>query len=115
MQSARSVLAQTCSEVECLVVDNGSSDGTAEALRALGDERLVVLVLDQPLGAAKARNVGIAAARTPWVAFLDNDDLWAPTKLELQLKALTRYPSARWCATGCAYVGGDLACAPVGG
>ena len=114
MQSARSVLAQTCSEVECLVVDNGSSDGTAEALRALGDERLVVVEHDMPLGAAKARNVGIEAARTPWVAFLDNDDLWAPTKLELQLQALAEYPSARWCATACAYVGADLTVRPGG-
>ena len=79
------------------MVDNGSSDGTAEALRALGDERLTVVARDVPLGAAKARNVGIAAARTAWVAFLDNDDLWAPTKLDLQLQALGDHPSARWC------------------
>ena len=96
------------------MVDNGSSDGTAEALRALGDERLVVLVRDQPLGAAKARNVGLATARTAWVAFLDNDDLWAPTKVEIQLKALGRYPSAGWCATACAYVGDDLSMRPGG-
>ena len=114
LQSVRSVLAQTCSEVKCLVVDNGSSDGTADALGALGDARVVVVALDQPLGAAKARNVGITAARTPWVAFLDNDDLWAPTKLELQLKALARFPSACWCATACAYVRGDLAVRPGG-
>jgi GT2 family glycosyltransferase len=114
VQSARSVLGQSCTGVECLVIDNGSSDGTAEALRALGDDRLVVLVRDHPLGAAKARNVGLAATRTPWVAFLDNDDLWAPKKLEYQLTALTRYPSARWCATGCAYVGADLSMRPGG-
>jgi GT2 family glycosyltransferase len=114
VQSARSVLAQTCSTVECLVVDNGSSDGTPEALRALGDERLVVVERDMPLGAAKARNVGIEAARTPWVAFLDNDDLWAPTKLERQLQAMVDYPSARWCATACAYVGADLTVRPGG-
>ena len=41
MQSARSVLGQSFTVVECLVIDNGSSDGTAEALRAIGDERLV--------------------------------------------------------------------------
>ena len=114
MQSARSVLAQSFTAVECLVIDNGSSDGTAEALRAIGDERLSVLVRDQPLGAAKARNVGLAASRTPWVAFLDNDDLWAPIKVEHQLSALTTYPSARWCATGCAYVSGDLSMRPGG-
>ncbi|HTT92305.1 MAG TPA: glycosyltransferase [Acidimicrobiales bacterium] len=114
VQSACSVLAQTCSEVACLVVDNGSSDGTAEALRALEDERLTVIGRDLPLGAAKARNVGIEAARTQWVAFLDNDDLWAPTKVELQLQALSKYSSARWCVAACAYVGADLTVQPGG-
>jgi glycosyltransferase involved in cell wall biosynthesis len=108
IQSARSVLTQTYPNVVCLVVDNGSSDGTVEALRALADYRLVVIERDMPLGAAKARNVGIEAARSPFVAFLDNDDLWAPTKVELQLQALAKYPSARWSASGCAYVGADL-------
>jgi hypothetical protein len=114
VQSARSVLTQNCSKVQCLVVDNGSSDGTAEALRALGDERLVLVERDTPLGAAKARNVGIEAARTSCVAFLDNDDLWAPTKLELQLQAMAEHPSAHWCATACAYVGADLTVRPGG-
>ncbi len=100
--------------VECLVVDNGSSDGTPEALRALANERVLVLEHDRPLGAATARNIGIAAARTPWLAFLDNDDLWAPTKVELQLKALERYSGAGWCATACAYVGADLSMRPGG-
>jgi glycosyltransferase involved in cell wall biosynthesis len=108
LHSARSVLTQTLTEVECLVVDNGSSDGTAEALRALGDERLVVLERDMPLGAAKARNVGIEAAHTPWVAFLDNDDLWAPSKLELQLQAMAECAGTSWSATACAYVDADL-------
>ena len=115
VQSALSVLGQSFTAVECLVIDNGSSDGTAEALRALGDERLVVLVRDEPLGAAKARNVGLAAARTPWVAFLDNDDLWAPTKLEHQLMVLDQVPECRAGAPpGCAYVGGDLSMRPGG-
>jgi GT2 family glycosyltransferase len=114
VQSAFSVLGQTCAKVECLIVDNGSSDGTAEALRALRADRLVVVERDTPLGAAKARNLGIEAARTPWVAFLDNDDLWAPNKIELQLQVLAEYPSARWCATACAYVGGDLTVRPGG-
>ena len=51
------------------MVDNGSSDGTAEALQALRDQRLVVIERDMPLGAAKARNVGIDAARTPVGSF----------------------------------------------
>jgi glycosyltransferase involved in cell wall biosynthesis len=114
VQSARTVLSQTYPEVECLVVDNGPSDGTADALRALGAERLAVVERNTPLGAARARNIGIEAARTPWIAFLDNDDLWAPTKIELQLQTLAGYPSAGWCATACAYVGGDLTMRPGG-
>ncbi len=114
VQSARSVLVQSYTAVECLVIDNGSSDGTAEALRALGDERLIVLVRDQPLGGREGSERRARGRRTPWVAFLDNDDLWAPTKLEHQLMALSKYPSARWCATGCAYVGGDLSMRPGG-
>ncbi len=81
-----------------------------------GTHESIVVVLDHPLGAAKARNVGIAAARTPWVAFLDNDDLWAPTKLELQLKALARLPEralVRHCVRLCGWRPEHVA--PVGG
>jgi glycosyltransferase involved in cell wall biosynthesis len=114
VEAARSVLGQTYPEVECLIVDNGSTDGTAEALRALGSPRLKVVTSDRPLGAARARNLGIKEANTSWVAFLDNDDLWAPTKIELQLRALAMYPSAGWCASACAYVLEDLTVRPGG-
>jgi glycosyltransferase involved in cell wall biosynthesis len=114
VEAARSVLGQTYPEVECLVVDNGSTDGTTEALDALGSRRLKVVTCERPLGAAKARNVGLTEANTSWVAFLDNDDLWAPPKIELQLRALAGYPNARWCASACAYVLEDLTVRPGG-
>ena len=104
VQAVRSVLRQLHSELTCLVVDNGSTDGTADALGALRDNRVRVIHHDRPVGAAEARNIGLRYARTPWVAFLDNDDFWAPTKLHAQLEALARYPSSAWCATGCANI-----------
>ncbi len=107
--SVKSVIGQTYGNWCCLVVDNGSTDGTAEALASLGDPRLKVLVHERPLGAARARNAGIMAARgCPWVAFLDNDDLWAPSKLERQLSAMATTPVARWSATACVNIGLDL-------
>ena len=99
VQSVRSVLDQTYPDVRCLVVDNGSTDGTAEAVTGLGDPRVTLVPLEAPCGAAAARNAGLAAAGAArWVAFLDNDDLWAPTKVELQLGALAANPLARWSA-----------------
>jgi glycosyltransferase involved in cell wall biosynthesis len=109
VESVRSVLRQTYSNLRCLVVDNGSTDGTGEALTALGDPRLTVVAHQAPLGAAGARNMGIlAAGQATWLAFLDNDDLWAPSKLERQLAALAASPGARWSATSCLNIGPDL-------
>ena len=108
-QAVRSVLGQTYTDLTCLAIDNGSTDGTGEALAAIGDPRLKVLVEDRPMGGPGARNLGITAAEgCAWVAFLDSDDVWAPTKLERQMAAIARYPEARWSATACVSVGEDL-------
>jgi Glycosyl transferase family 2 len=84
-QTLRSVLAQRGVDFEVVVVDDGSTDGTAEAVAALGDRRVRLWRHQHPRGVATARNAGAAAARGPWVAFLDDDDLWAPDKLAGQL------------------------------
>ena len=108
VEAVKSVMAQTYGDLSCLVVDNGSTDGTSEALASLQEPRLDVLRDPRPMGGAAARNLGIDAARTAeWVAFLDSDDLWAPTKLERQLKALSLHPEARWSATACINIGPD--------
>jgi glycosyltransferase involved in cell wall biosynthesis len=86
-QTLRSVLGQRGVEFEVVVVDDGSTDGTAEAVAALGDPRVRLLRHEHPRGVATARNVGAAAARAAWVALLDDDDLWAPDKLVRQLDA----------------------------
>jgi glycosyltransferase involved in cell wall biosynthesis len=82
-----SAFGQQDVELEVIVVDDGSSDGTPEGLARLADERLRVVRHDRARGVAQARNAGIAAARGKWIAFLDDDDLWAPRKLRHQLDA----------------------------
>ena len=81
------VLLQSAVTLEIIVVDDGSQDDTSATLNALNDDRIRVLRKLVPGGAANARNSGIAAARTDWVAFLDDDDRWAPDKLRRQLDA----------------------------
>lgn len=77
-----SVVGQTHAPVEILVVDNGSTDGTLDALREFGD-RVRCLRLERP-DLSEARNAGARAGRGDLIAFLDNDDLWRPDKLEKQ-------------------------------
>jgi glycosyltransferase involved in cell wall biosynthesis len=72
-------------DVEVLVVDEGSTDETVAELAAIRDPRLRVLRNEQATGVARARNRGIEEARGEWIAFLDDDDLWSPAKLRLQL------------------------------
>jgi glycosyltransferase involved in cell wall biosynthesis len=92
------VLDQTVTPHEVLIVVDGSVDRTVEYLRAVGHPQVRALVNPRPTGVAAARNRGIAAATGDWVAFTDDDDLWAPRKLELQLDALARHPEAEWSA-----------------
>jgi glycosyltransferase involved in cell wall biosynthesis len=83
----RGVMGQEDVDLEIIVVDDGSTDGTTELLQAIGDPRLRVIRHDVARGVAAARNTGIAAAHGQWVAFTDDDDLWAPSKLREQLEA----------------------------
>jgi glycosyltransferase involved in cell wall biosynthesis len=83
-----SALAQEGVDFEAVVVDDGSTDGTATRLRALDDARIRVVENSRPGRVARARNAGIQAARGAWCAFLDDDDAWRPDKLRIQLEAL---------------------------
>src|ERR671935_2239798 len=80
-------LGQEDVDLEVVVVDDGSTDATAESLARIDDPRLRVVRHDRPRGVAQARNAGIAPARGKWIALLDDDDLWAPWKLRAQLDA----------------------------
>ena len=98
-EAVASVLDQTMGDLELVVVDDGSSDGTARALRErFRDDRLRVVV-QEPLGVSAARNRGVRETSGEWVAFLDSDDRWLPRKLERQLAALARSPGHPACYT----------------
>jgi glycosyltransferase involved in cell wall biosynthesis len=99
-RAVMSVKDQSFRNWEHLIIDDGSSDGSdAMALSwALADSRIVPMKTSGRAGAAAARNIGMAAARGRYVAFLDSDDWWDPRKLELQLDVM-RDTSAAFCAS----------------
>ncbi|MDH4201264.1 MAG: glycosyltransferase [Phycisphaerae bacterium] len=89
-----SVLAQTRPVDEIIVIDDGSSDKTADIVRSYGDK---VKLISQPnAGVSAARNTGVLAATGDWVAFLDADDEWLPRKIELQTANLKKHPELVW-------------------
>ncbi len=93
LRAVKSALAQRYSPFEVIVADDGSTDGTVEALRALADPRLTVLAREHE-GVSSARNGAIDAARGDVVAFLDSDDRWLPHHLATVTEMLDRWPEA---------------------
>ncbi|MHC5001133.1 MAG: glycosyltransferase family 2 protein [Planctomycetota bacterium] len=93
-RAIESVLAQTRPADEVIVIDDGSSDGTGDVVRSFGDK--VIFIQQENAGASVARNAGIEAATSDWIAFLDADDEWLPEKLRIQSQHLSRNPDLRW-------------------
>jgi hypothetical protein len=104
-----SVLAQTFRDFELIVVDDGSSDGTASRLGPY--EGALHCVRQANGGVSSARNHGIRKSRGRLVAFLDADDVWLPEKLDMQLRALRDQPSCRACYTAATV--GDATLRPI--
>lgn len=90
-----SVYAQTFSNYEIIVVDDGSTDGTSVILQSQNETRLRV-IHQKNSGVSSARNAGIAAAIGEFIAFLDGDDLWAPWHLSNAYNFFTEHPEVNW-------------------
>lgn len=84
-ESIQSVIAQTYTNWELLIVDDCSSDNTDEVIANFHDKRIFYFKNEKNVGAALSRNRALREARGEWIAFLDSDDLWEPQKLEKQL------------------------------
>jgi glycosyltransferase involved in cell wall biosynthesis len=107
VRALESVLTQTHLPVEVIIVDDGSTDGTAEKITPyLGSADIVTVkyIWKVKGGVSSARNVGIAASGAEWISFLDSDDTWLPQKLERQVEALQRFPRSAACVTDAVYL-----------
>ena len=88
--SIQSVINQTYSNWELLIVDDCSTDNTEEIVASFNDERIRFIKKDKNSGAADSRNVALRAAVGKWIAFLDSDDTWVPEKLEKQIEFMVK-------------------------
>ena len=91
-QTLDSVLRQSWPRLEVIVVDDGSTDETPERVRPFRDR--ILYLRQENRGGGAARNAGVAASRGDYLAFLDQDDLWAPEKLERQLAVARAHPES---------------------
>ncbi len=91
-RAIRSAAGQSLAPLEILVIDDASTDATAEIVERLGEPRLRLIRHERNRGAAAARNTGILHARGEWIAFLDSDDEWAADKLLRQVQAVSSAP-----------------------
>ncbi len=104
VNAIQSVLCQTYQDYEIIIVDDGSTDDTVEALKPYMDR--IRYVYQANLGASAAQNRGLQLARGKWISILASDDLWLPTKLEAQLNAVASLgKDFGACFTNCDFFG----------
>ena len=92
VKSVQSVLEQTYSNLEIIIVDDGSTDHTEQVVKEIQDERIVYIRQAENQGVSAARNIGVANATADFIAFHDSDDCWHSDKLEKQMEYWKRYP-----------------------
>lgn len=99
VRAVSSVLAQTYTDYEIIVVDDGSDDGTGSSLKQF-EKRVKLISHPENRGVSAARNTGINAAGSDLIALLDSDDHWLPDKLAVQVRYFTDNPEIVACQTG---------------
>lgn len=95
-RAIESVLAQSISSWELLVIDAGSTDNSYEIVNTYADMRIKYIKLKQNRGVSHARNQGIGASQYNWIALLDSDDEWLPQKLEKQVALIKKEPDLKF-------------------
>lgn len=96
-KAVQCVLQQTYEELELIIVDDASTDGTGELVAQMGDKRIRYYCSNKNQGASGARNYGMEKAECAYIAFQDSDDYWHAGKLEKQMRALQAQPEAGFC------------------
>lgn len=89
-RAINSVLNQTYKDLELIIVDDNSTDGTEKAVKAVKDSRINYYKLEENKGACFARNFGVSKANGEYIAFQDSDDEWLANKLELQMSEMKK-------------------------
>ena len=99
-ETIQSVINQTWQNWELIIIDDGSEDNTCEIISAIEDPRIYLYKAGRVGIIGRLLNIGLEKASGDLIAFLDHDDLWAPTKLAKQVEALQNFPAAGFCVTG---------------
>lgn len=114
-KTVESVLCQTFTDWELIIIDNGSTDGSNEVVAEFTDSRIQIVQLAENVGVSNARNKGATLATAPLITFLDADDWWDPTFLEEMANLIDRHPDAGIYGTGYYIVkNGRRRVAPIG-
>jgi glycosyltransferase involved in cell wall biosynthesis len=91
-ESVGSVLQQTYSNIELIIVDDGSTDGTQDVVNKIADARCKYFWIEAGANISRARNFGIQHSQGAFIAYIDSDDLWEQEKIHKQLDALAAWP-----------------------
>ena len=105
-RSIESVLSQTYTDFELIVINDCSSDKTADIVRSFDDDRIRLINNEKNMGVSKTRHNGVEASRGEWIAILDSDDIWKPDKLMKQVE-LQKKTGAELLYTGSAFIRED--------
>ena len=108
----QSILDQTFTDFEFIVVDDGSNDDSVEVIRSFDDPRIRLIILGENRGQSVARNTGNTAARGEYIAVMDSDDIALPQRLEKQVAYMRAHPDVGICGASIRYV--DEGFKPIG-